>query len=316
MITFDPNVGPFSPTGGGATDDLPDVLTYEDARGYLWNSPDSELMLGVDGMCEPVTVDLDHDTPHVMVSAGSGAGKSVIAASLATQALVKGASVCFLDVKRISHRWAKNLPAVDYAVEIHQIANVLVSVAAEVRRRMRVIDDFAGPVSEAPVGPRIVIIAEELNSMMEELKEFDKTLPRRGVYRPSQAFGDILNLGRAAKVHVIGFGQYLDSTVIPKRWRESFGFKALIKHTPDSWNMLAWQVGYCPPAPQHKGRGFVVTGERAIMTQFLYITEEQCALLVRTAYEARERMGLVPKASRKQRRAQARELLSAERAAR
>lgn len=305
---FDPTDGPFTASAGGAIDDFPDIYTYNDAREWLRNSPESEYLLGVDANNSPVTVDLDQETPHIMCSAASGAGKSVIAASLATQCLVKGGNVVFLDVKRISHRWAKNLPCTNYAVEIHEIANVLVSVAAEIRRRMRIIDDFPGPVSEAPVGPRIMLVAEELNSMMEELVEFEKTLPRRGVYRPRQAFGDIMNLGRAAKVHVVGFGQYLDGNTIPKRWRESFGVKVMIKHTPDSWNMLAWQLGFCPPAPQHKGRGYTVTGASATQTQFLYVTEEECASLVRTAYEARERMGLVPRVSRKQRRAQEREL--------
>jgi hypothetical protein len=301
--------GPFTPSGAAsAVDDFPSILTYEDARGYLWNSPESELMLGVDSQNEPVTIDLDHDSPHIMVSAGSGAGKSVLAASLATQALVKGAHVVFLDVKLISHRWAKNLPETDYASEIHEIANALVSAAALIKRRMRIIDEFPGPVSEAPVGPRLVIVAEELNSMIEELREFEKTLPRRGVYRPLQAFGDIMNLGRAARVHVVGLGQYLDAQTVPKRWRESFGFKVLMRHTPDSWNMLAWQCGFCPPAPQQKGRGYVVTGADARMTQFLYMAEEQCAQLVRDAYDARVRMGLVTPPTRRELRRNRREL--------
>ncbi|MFD4474675.1 FtsK/SpoIIIE domain-containing protein [Streptomyces sp. NPDC058471] len=306
--------GPFSAGTASALDEFPELLGYEDARNHLWNSVESEVMLGVDSLNQPVTVDLASDTPHVMVSAASGAGKSVIAASMATQVLVKGGEVVFLDVKRISHRWAKNLPGVHYAVEIHDIANALVSVAAEVKRRMRIIDDYPGDIKDAPVGPRIVIIAEELNSMMEELGEFEKTLPRRGVYKPSRAFGDIMNLGRAAKVHMIGFGQYVDAKVIPKRWQESFGYKLMLRHSVSTWNMLAWNVGYCPPAPQQPGRGFTVMGDRAVQTQFLYISEEQCADLVRSAYDARERMGLIAKPpSRRQRREQERELKELER---
>lgn len=290
MISGD---GPFTSANTSGLDEFPDILTYDDAWKDLWSLPESEFMLGVDGSGNPVTVDLDHDTPHIMVSAGSGAGKSVIAASLATQALVKGATLGFCDVRVTSHRWAKNLPGVlAYESEIHRIGNVFASAGAEVKRRMRVIDEFPGPVSEAPVGPRIVLVVEELNSMMEELREFEKSLPPRGVYKPTRAFGDIMNMGRAAKVHIVGLGQYVDATVIPRRWRESFGHKVLIKHSKDSWNMLAWQAGYAPPAPQHKGRGYVVTGEGATMTQFLYITEEECAMLVRTLRPEAERVGV------------------------
>lgn len=330
---FDFNDGPFTGmTGPTALDEFPKVLGYNEcggdnctislphepyehvgARSHLWNSPESRLMFGVDGESDPVTVDLASDTPHVIVSAGSGAGKSVIAASLATQALVKGATVAFLDVKRISHRWARNLPQVHYACEVDELANALVSIAAEVKRRMKVIEEFPGPISEADVGPRIVIIAEELNTMMDTIKDFEKTLPLRGVYKPLKAFADIMNLGRAAKVHVVAFAQYPDATIVPKRLMESFGYRVIIKHSNESWKMLAWQLGYCPPAPQQVGRGFVVMGDKAVQTQFLYITEEECAQLVRTAYDARVRMGLVPKVSRKQRRAQQRELLAVER---
>jgi len=314
-MEFDFAQGPFTGMGGSATpvDDYPEILTYEDARSFLWNSPESEFLLGVDGLGRPVTVNLASDTPHIIVSAGAGAGKSVIAASLATQALVKGATAVFLDVKLISHRWAKNLPQVHYASAMEEIANALVSVAAEVHKRMRVIEASPLPVSQVDVGPRIVLVAEELNSMMDALKDFEKTLPLRGVYRPSRAFADIMNLGRAAKVNVIGFAQYADAQTIPKRQLESFGYKVLIRHTNESWKMLAWHLGFTPPAPQQVGRGFVVMGDKGVQTQFLYITEEECAELVRTAYAARERMGLVPKASRKDKRAQKRELMRLER---
>ena len=41
--------------------------------------------------------------------------------------------------------------------------------------------------------------------MMNELVEFEKGLPPRGVYKPTKAFRDILNLGRAAKINVVAF---------------------------------------------------------------------------------------------------------------
>ncbi len=289
-MEFDFEQGPFTGMSGpSAVDEFPDILTYADVSDNLWDIPESEFLLGVDGAGDPVTVDLASDSPHVIVSAGSGGGKSVIAASLATQALVKGASVAVFDVKRISHRWAKSLPGVSYGVTVDEIANGLVSVAAEVHRRMKIIEQFPGPVSEAPVGPRILVVAEELNTMMGALADFERTLPRRGVYYPTRAFADIMNLGRAAKVHVLAFAQYPDHTVVPKRLMESFGYRLLIRHKPESWRMLAWQLGYCPPAPQHPGRGFTVTGDKGIQTQYLYLPEELCADLVRRLRPSEER---------------------------
>ncbi len=283
-MEFDLNDGPFTGMSGASnTSEFPEVLTYADVADLLWTLPEHEYLMGVNGQGEPETFNLIDDSPHMFVSASPGSGKSVIAASVATQALVKGSSVMFLDVKRISHRWAKELPAVTYAVEIDEIANGIVSVAAELRRRMRIIDDYPGAISDAPVGDRIVVIVEEINAMMAQLAEFEKLLPPRGVYRPRQALTDILNLGRAAKVHVVAFAQFPDGRLIPKPMIESFGHRVLIKHTNESWKALAWQLGYSSPSPQQRGRGLTIRGDRAVTTQFLFLEEEQCAALVRMA---------------------------------
>lgn len=302
-MEFNVHSGPFTGmASAGVSSEFPEILTYEDARTWLWSSGASEYLLGVNGKFEAESFNLVEDSPHLFVSAPSGEGKSVIAASLATQALVKGGAAVFLDVKRISHRWAKNLPGVTYAVEVDEIANVIVSVAAEMRRRMRVIEDFPGAIADAPVGPRIVLIAEEINSMMSELEEFERGLPPRGCYRPRRAFRDILNLGRAAGVHVVAFAQYPDGRLLPKPVIESFGTRIIIKHTNESWKALAWSLGFAPPAPQGKGRGLIIRAGKAIETQFLYLSEEECASLVRDAHDARVRMGLEEKPTRKQRR--------------
>lgn len=280
-MEFINNDGPYS---GLATPqgmlNFPDIVRFEDLESLPVS--ESELLFGVDGNGENVTVDLDTDSPHIIVSAGSGAGKSVIARSLATQGLLKGYSVVFLDVKRISHMWARNLPNTHLAVTANDIGNALVSVAMEVHRRMQVIEESPMGV-EADVGPRILLVFEEMNTAIDTLKALDKQLPPRGVYKAMDAFGDIMNLGRAAGVHVIGFAQYADAQTVPTRWRESFGYRVLIRHSSNAWNMLAWQVGYCPPASRHPGRGNVVVGDRAVPTQFLYLTEEEAASLVRNA---------------------------------
>lgn len=304
-MEFNPNVGPFTGMSSGATGgaNFPDVYTYEDARGFMWNSPEHEYLMGVNGRGEPETFNMVSDSPHMFVSAAPGSGKSVIAASVATQALVKGANVVFLDVKRISHRWAKSLPMVAYGVEVDECANLLVSVAAEMRRRMTIIDDFPGPAAEAPVGDRIILIVEEANTLMSQLEDFEKGLPPRGVYKPRKALADILNLGRAAKVHVVAFAQYPDGRLFPKALIEAFGHRVLIRHTNESWKTLAWQLGYASPSPQERGRGLTIRGDKAVTTQFLYMEEELCAQLARDAWDARVRMGLV-EPTRKERRQQ------------
>jgi hypothetical protein len=279
-MEFDFNEGVYEGLSTSGTEEYADYVGYSSVAADMWQLPESELLLGLGGEYAPVTVDLASDTPHVLVSAGSGAGKSVIARSLATQALLKGFQVVILDTKQISHMWAEGLPGVHVARTAAEVGNAITSLGMEVHRRMRSIRNSPFGMQE-DVGPRVLVIYEEMNSTVDMLKELDKSLPPRGVYKSQQAFGDIMNLGRAAKMHVVGFAQYADAHTVPTRWRESFGYRILIRWSSNQWNMLAWQVGYCPPASRHPGRGVVVVGDRALGTQFLYLEEEHCAALVR-----------------------------------
>lgn len=282
-MEFDFTQGPYS---GMSTprNDFPRILTYADAQATMWGLSESEIMLGVDGEGSPITADLAGDSPHVLISAASGAGKSVTARSIATQALVKGYTVVILDAKRHSHRWAKSLPGVHYATSMPEIANALVSVAAELHRRNEVVEEWPGSVETAPVGPRILVLFEEMNATMDALADLDKQLAK-GDYGTVAAFGDIMFLGRAAKEHMVAVSQYADAKTLKTAWRENFGVRILIQHSWEAWNMLvprAGRAGGAPAAPTQKGRGYVVVNGKARETQLTYMEEELCASLVRT----------------------------------
>lgn len=283
-MDFDFDRGPFTGGADPFFDDFPDVLTYGDACADMWALPESSVMLGVDGESNPVVLDF-LNTPHALISAGSGAGKSVTARSIATQALVKGWTVVILDAKRHSHRWAKNLPGVHYASSMRQIANALVSVAAEMHRRNETVEDWPGPIESAPVGPPILVLFEEMNATVGALADLDKSL-EKGKITSNEAFESIMFLGRAARCHVLAVAQYADRKAIKTSVRENMDCRILIQHTWEAWAMLVPRSssrGGQPPSPTQKGRGYVVTGGRPRETQLAYLPEELCAELVRRA---------------------------------
>jgi hypothetical protein len=309
MNAFDFSQGPYS---GMSTprNEFPALLTYADASERMWSLPEHEIFLGVDGEGAAITWDMGADSPHALISAGSGAGKSVTARSIATQALAKGATVVILDAKRHSHRWAKNLPGVHYACTMPEIGNALVSVAAELHRRNEVVEQWPGDVETAPVGPRIVLIFEEMNATMDSLADLDKQ-QSRGAYTCAQAHKDILFLGRAAKINEVAISQYAaDRGVLSPALRENFGVRILIAHTWETWNALvprAGRAGGAPAAPTAKGRGYVVVKGKATETQLLLIDEEMAAHLVRGRESQQER----PRVSRRQDRRRARRATAA-----
>src|SRR3546814_1454691 len=71
--------------------------------------------LGI-GVSGPVGVDLDGESPHILVNAPTNKGKSTVGRSLGVQSLSQGDLVVVLDRKMHSHQWARDLaPVVHYA---------------------------------------------------------------------------------------------------------------------------------------------------------------------------------------------------------
>lgn len=282
MIDF--TAGPYSQMSTPSQSlGFPDVLTYENAYGLIQHAESQSPILGVDGTGAPISVDLDSDSPHMLVSAATGGGKSVLLRSIAAQMMAKGAIATFLDVKRHSHRWAKNLPNAGYASSLPEIGNALVELGREVHRRNEIVENWPGTIETAPVGPRIVVVFEEMNATMSQLKELTRRIPN-GTYDAMDALRDVAFMGRAAKVHIIAVGQFMDARTMGSDIRECFSTRVLIRYTKQTWTMLAWDCGLPQAAPDHKGRGMVCRGGKARETQFLYMSEEEAAQLARSPY--------------------------------
>lgn len=281
--------GPYS---GASTpqSDFPSVLPLSEATDYLADTPDESVLLGVNGDGTPYRVDLLADSPHILVSASTGAGKSAIARSVAMQRLARGDLVVVLDVKRHSHRWAKGLaPLVHYAPDVPSVGRALVNLGREVHRRNMIVDEWDGPLEDAPVGPPIMVVFEEMNATTSRLRELDRGKPQID-YRALDALGDIAFMGRAVKIRLLSFAQMASyrasggSEVI-----ESYGTRVLINYSPKAWRYLAEDCGRPVPAPPETGRGMVCRGTNATEVQFLWVPEEQAAQYVTQAVPAQRR---------------------------
>jgi len=257
---------------------FPEVLDYPNAEHLIDQLSESQPLLGVDGTGEPITFDLDTDSPNVLIQGGPGAGKSVTARSVFAQALSHGAEGVILDVKRISHKWAYDHSHIHYAKDLPAIGNALVHIGREVHRRNEVAEKYHGPVEDAPVGPRIIVLAEELNATMKSLIALSRRIPK-GAYSAMDALWDILLMGRAAKVHVIGVMQFPDFRILDQAMIECFTVRCMSRYTKSAWTKIAWDAGLPQPAPAQTGRGMVVYGGKARETQFLLLTEHECRKL-------------------------------------
>lgn len=283
-MTFIPgNTDVSNPYGGMSSPiesiNFPETFSLSDAREMLDEiEGDSKLLLGVSGDGKPQTVDLDADSPHVLVNAATGGGKSVVIRGLASQIMAKGGNAVFLDLKQHSHQWAKDHHRAGYAKTLPDIGNALVELGREVHRRNQIVEEWTregNPMETAPVGARLAVVFEEMNATMEQLKEMSRRIPR-GTYDALDAFRDLLFLGRAAKVHVLAVAQFADAKAMGGgAIRENFSTRILLRYSKNAWTMLLWDCGLPQSCPEQIGRGMVGHGGKAKETQFLFTTEKE-----------------------------------------
>jgi hypothetical protein len=233
----------------------------------------------------PVTISLHDDSPHIALSAGSGAGKSVFAQLVAVQVLRRGGRVVILDRKG-SHRWALSLPGVDYCTTAAQMHEALLKAAAVADERNQLA--MHEPEGWDP-GPRVLVICEELNATIGLLAGWwadtrDKSDPKRS---PAiAALADIAFMGRSAKHNLLAIAQMLTARAIggPEA-RENFGVRCLARYTTNAAKMLVPEASM-PRASRALGRWQVVVGGQATETQVCYLTHAQARAFSRVTGRA------------------------------
>jgi hypothetical protein len=237
-----------------------------------------EFYIGQGAGDQAVVISLHDDSPHIAASAGSGAGKSVLAQLLAVQVLARGGKVTILDRKG-SHRWAVGIPGVDYCTRPAQMHDALIRLAAKADERNTLA--LHEPEDWDP-GERELVICEELNATIGQLTNFwaevrEKSDPKRS---PAiSALADLLFMGRSAKVNVFAIAQMLTARAIggPEA-RENFGIRFLARYTTNNWKMLVPEAAM-PRSSRTLGRWQVVIGGQATEVQVAYLTVKQARAL-------------------------------------
>lgn len=257
-------------------------LSDHGMREILAKMPESAPLIGLGANRKKVSVDLDHDSPHVLVSAGTGGGKSTILRCICCQFIHHGALAYVLDYKRISHTWARGVPGVTYCRDIAEIHDALIHLVQEGRRRIRLAEQLGDDVLEKEpwrIGPRLVTLLEEVNATMAQLKRYWQRIRESGDPKVSpaiDALAEILFMGRAVRLHVLLVAQSATARAIGgPEMRENFATRILVRYTLNAWRMLVPEISPAPAPTRHPGRVQIVLGGRAQETQVLNLSDAE-----------------------------------------
>ncbi|MEU4954686.1 helicase HerA domain-containing protein [Streptomyces lavendulae] len=223
---------------------------------------------------QPVCVDLDTE-PHVLVCAATGGGTTTLLRTLTTQLLHHGAHALVLDLKRISHSWARGVPGVTYCRDIAEIHDGLVALRAELHSRLDHVDQHG----DADDLPRLTVVFEVADHTLHQLARHWDAVREKGDPKTSPAIHALERLlfaGLQVRMHVFFNGQLSNTP----EWRERFSTVVLGRVTTRTWERLAPQATPTTEGNTHPGRVHVVQGLTAHPTQVLLLTDAEAAASV------------------------------------
>jgi hypothetical protein len=236
-----------------------------------------ELAMGIGTRGAMTAFSLALESPHLLLAAGSGAGKSVLLAWLVGQFMRRGYGVAVFDAKMISHMWLRRIPGVLYAGEAQEQHDGLIWLDNEVMRRARFIASGGNPDTLTP----LVVVLEEMVGATNKLRQYWQSIKGTGDPMKSPALNALTNIssmGRELRVHVLMAGQSMTANASGGvENRENFGGRALARATRNQWKMLAGQIKNPPLKKTEPGRWHLVVGDevREFQVPFFDLKNEQ-----------------------------------------
>lgn len=257
----------------------PPLVRFEEVRHFFETTEPYKPFYGVVAGGEGLHIGMHSDTPHLAISAGSGAGKSEMIKNLVMQALRWGWSVIILDWKEESQEWAKGLRGVRYYSTEEKIHDAGIAIGDEVSFRK------ANP--DVP-RPPVLVVCEEWSMTADLLSEYWSILrattpPEERALMPVRSpaltgLKKMIFTGRA-----LGLFQLLVAIRFSARvtggnadLRESFQVILMARYKTQTVKMLASGIRPFPKnKPKEVGRWVAVIGEEAVVFRAPLVTDEE-----------------------------------------
>lgn len=267
------------------TNPPPALVTFDQIKRWYDKATLARPVLGLAAGNKPEYGDYDNNSPHWLLSGGSGVGKSVLAMGLFCQRMHHGAYLVVLDYKRVSHRWAFELPEdrCTYAWRIADIHTMLLRIGDVLEWRRENIRQ-PGESWDAPnrVFPTIDILVEEINTLTPMLQAYWAEIREPSLGHPVQspailALKAVLFMGREFAMHEHIAAQRASANTFGANGgdaRENCQERCVARWTPQAWKMLANGLPYqrCPATRQRGIWAHISGDDHAVIFQAAYLT--------------------------------------------
>lgn len=223
----------------------PSLVKFEDLLPHLNKDPD-RIVAGLGPRGVPVSIDLRSDSPHILVSGGSGAGKSVLCMGFEAQFLRDGARIEFVDIVKAgaSVRWAKGLPNCRFWRQAESAHNMLVELGDIITDRGEGL--WKAGSDSVNANQRIVLVMEETNATIDELNQYwqeNKPKGHKGQSPAIIAYRKVLRAGRELGVHAVVVAQYgTVQAVGGPDSRANLAARCLARFDPNQWKSIAGAI--------------------------------------------------------------------------
>lgn len=261
----------------------PSFVSFADVEDRLGSLSEYSFLLGLAARSQVLTADLTGDSPHIAVSAGSGAGKSEMLKVLIMQALRRGWGVIILDWKEVSQEWADGLPGVVYVRDIAAIHDMCIRLGEEVDIRKALYRQD----KTMPGKAKVMVVAEEMNitadllmAYWQDLRATAEPEERRTMPVKSPAMRGLQAVnfgGRQFQMFMVFVAQRFSARVTNGNadLRESFQTRLLARGSGQTQKMLAPQIKPFPKMGVTPGLWCAVIGQEAVVYQAPLITDDE-----------------------------------------
>jgi hypothetical protein len=234
------------------------------------------LAIGING--KVLGADVASQTPHLIINARTGWGKSSAVGLAIAHVLHHGGDVIIPDIKVISLDQFEGLDGVRYEDDIAGCHDVLCEVGELLEHRNREVKRRKRAGLPRMEFPRALVVVEEINALMRRLKTHWMEIRERGDRRPSPAITGYENgllMGRAVNVNFIAITQSGSVNAVGGRdAREQYGTRILGWYTKNTWNMLVPEHPYVM-ATDRPGHGWLARGKNVWEAQFIYAEDDE-----------------------------------------